>query len=110
MNLVNKFISYVKKVCKNDELCVMVVFVVIGFMLCYLFKDEINGFTLQGSPIVTAPLKLCSGIIPAGIDLGTLSVLPLVLLDIILYGCERAGLDNETKHLYSVDRLRKKRK
>jgi len=29
-------------------------------------------------------------------------------LDIILYGCERAGLDNETKHLYSVDRLRKK--
>ena len=51
MNLANKFISYVKKVCKNDELCVMVVFVVIGFMLCYLFKDEINGFTLQGSPI-----------------------------------------------------------
>ncbi len=29
-------------------------------------------------------------------------------LDIILYGCERAGLDNETKHLYSIDRLRKK--
>ena len=51
MNLINKFISYVKRVCKNDEICVMVVFVLLGFMLCYLFKDEISGFTLQGAPI-----------------------------------------------------------
>ena len=51
MNLINKFISYIKKVCKNDEICVMVVFVLLGFMLCYLFKDEISGFTLQGAPI-----------------------------------------------------------
>ena len=44
MNLINDFIKSIKKICNNNEMCVMVVFIVIGFMLCYLFKDQINGY------------------------------------------------------------------
>jgi len=44
MNLVNKGINYVKKMCDDDDICIMIVFVVIGFMLCYLFKNQISGY------------------------------------------------------------------
>ena len=44
MNLIDRGISYIKKLCDDDEVCVMIVFVLIGFMLCYLFKNRISGF------------------------------------------------------------------
>ena len=44
MDLVRKGINYVKKNCDDDEVCIMIVFVVIGFMLCYLFKNQISGY------------------------------------------------------------------
>ena len=44
MNLIDRLISSIKKLCSNDETCVMIVFIFVGFMLCYLFKDEIDGF------------------------------------------------------------------
>jgi len=44
MNLIDRGISYIKKLCDDDEICVMIVFVLIGFMLCYLFKNRISGF------------------------------------------------------------------
>jgi len=44
MDLVKKGINYVKKICDNDDVCIMIVFVVIGFMLCYLFKNQISGY------------------------------------------------------------------
>ena len=34
----------VKKICKNDDVCLMLVFIFIGIMLCYLFKDGISGY------------------------------------------------------------------
>ena len=51
MNLIDRFISYIKKVCNNNETCAMIIFVLVGFMLCFLFKDEISGFDLQGAPL-----------------------------------------------------------
>ena len=33
----------VKKYC-DDDVCLMIVFVIVGFSLCYLFKDRISGF------------------------------------------------------------------
>ena len=54
MNLIDNFIKFVKNTCSNDEVCVMIVFVLIGFMLCYLFKNKISGFinfASVGSPI-----------------------------------------------------------
>tara|TARA_Y100000817_G_scaffold311959_1_gene304984 strand:- start:1971 stop:2765 length:795 start_codon:yes stop_codon:yes gene_type:complete len=61
MNLINNFIKSIKRVCNNDEMCVMVVFIVIGFMLCYLFKDNISGYvnfaTLEDS-FPDSPIKL----------------------------------------------------
>ena len=44
MDLVRKGINYVKKKCNDDDVCIMIVFVVIGFMLCYLFKNQISGY------------------------------------------------------------------
>jgi len=48
MKLVDKGIKFVKDFCNDDETCVMIVFVVIGFMLCYLFKNQISGFANLG--------------------------------------------------------------
>jgi thiol-disulfide isomerase/thioredoxin len=44
MDLVDQGINYVKKICQDDEVCVMLVFVLVGFMLCYLFKNQISGY------------------------------------------------------------------
>jgi len=44
MKLVDEGIKFVKDLCDNDETCVMVVFVILGIMLCYLFKDQVSGF------------------------------------------------------------------
>jgi thiol-disulfide isomerase/thioredoxin len=44
MNLVKKGINYVKQMCDDDDVCIMIVFVVIGFMICYLFKNQISGY------------------------------------------------------------------
>ena len=43
MNILRDFFGLVKKNC-NDDVCLMIVFIVIGFLLCYLFKDRISGF------------------------------------------------------------------
>ena len=48
MKLVDKGMKFVKDFCNDDETCVMIVFVVIGFMLCYLFKNQISGFANLG--------------------------------------------------------------
>tara|TARA_A200000113_G_scaffold175670_1_gene160853 strand:+ start:51 stop:851 length:801 start_codon:yes stop_codon:yes gene_type:complete len=39
----------VKKYC-DDDVCLMIVFVIVGFSLCYLFKDRISGFANFASP------------------------------------------------------------
>ena len=49
MNLVKKGINYVKQMCEGDDVCIMIVFVVIGFMLCYLFKNQISGYMNFGT-------------------------------------------------------------
>jgi thiol-disulfide isomerase/thioredoxin len=45
MDFVDKGINYIKKLCQDDEVCVMLVFVLVGFMVCYLFKNQISGYT-----------------------------------------------------------------
>ena len=40
MSVLDDFIKMVKKQCDDDDVCIMVVFVLIGFMLCYLFKES----------------------------------------------------------------------
>ena len=49
MSLLNDVVSMVKKYC-DDDVCLMIVFVIIGFSLCYLFKDRISGYTNFGAP------------------------------------------------------------
>ena len=44
MSVLDDFIKMVKKQCDDDDVCIMVVFVLIGFMLCYLFKNQISGY------------------------------------------------------------------
>jgi thiol-disulfide isomerase/thioredoxin len=44
MKVFNDFFDMVNKYCKNDDVCLMLVFIFIGIMLCYLFKDRINGY------------------------------------------------------------------
>ena len=44
MNLLNKGINYIKQICNDDDICIMIVFVIVGFMLCYLFKNQISGY------------------------------------------------------------------
>ena len=67
MDLVDQGINYVKKMCQDDEVCVMLVFVLVGFMLCYLFKNQISGYTNfatfatvdhEFAPLVGAPSVL----------------------------------------------------
>tara|TARA_B100001115_G_C15820920_1_gene408126 strand:- start:493 stop:1314 length:822 start_codon:yes stop_codon:yes gene_type:complete len=43
MSVLKDIVNTVKKYC-DDDVCLMIVFVIIGFSLCYLFKDRISGF------------------------------------------------------------------
>ena len=43
MNVLKDLVNMVKKYC-DDDVCLMIVFVIVGFSLCYLFKDRISGF------------------------------------------------------------------
>ena len=43
MNPLKDLVNMVKKYC-DDDVCLMIVFVIVGFSLCYLFKDRISGF------------------------------------------------------------------
>jgi thiol-disulfide isomerase/thioredoxin len=44
MNPLKECFGLVNKLCKNDDVCLMIVFIFIGFMLCCLFKDNIAGY------------------------------------------------------------------
>lgn len=44
MNVLKDLVNMVKKYC-DDDVCLMIVFVIVGFSLCYLFKDRISGFS-----------------------------------------------------------------
>ena len=44
MGFPDNFIKWIKKECNNDETCVMIAFILIGLLLCFLFKDQISGF------------------------------------------------------------------
>ena len=43
MSVLNDIFNMVKKNC-NDDVCLMIVFIIVGFGLCYLFKDRVSGF------------------------------------------------------------------
>ena len=44
MGFSKDLLDSVKRVCNNDETCVLIVLVLVGFMLCFLFKDQISGY------------------------------------------------------------------
>lgn len=44
MDFVQRGINYMKKMCNDDDVCIMIVSVLVGFMLCYLFKNQISGY------------------------------------------------------------------
>ena len=44
MNPLKDFSDMVNKLCKNDDVCLMLVFIFIGVLLCCLFKDNIAGY------------------------------------------------------------------
>ena len=43
MSVLKDIVNMVKKYC-DDDVCLMIVFIIVGFSLCYLFKDRISGF------------------------------------------------------------------
>ena len=49
MSIFNDLLNKLKKNCDND-VCMIIVFIIIGFSLCYLFKDRISGFDNFPSP------------------------------------------------------------
>ena len=49
MSFINNLINKIKKYC-DDDVCMMIVFIIIGFLLCYLFKDRISGFANLAAP------------------------------------------------------------
>ena len=49
MSILNDIVNTVKKYC-DDDVCLMIVFVIVGFSLCYLFKDRISGFANFAAP------------------------------------------------------------
>ena len=54
MNPLKDCFDIVNKLCKNDDVCLMIVFIFIGIMLCCLFKDRIAGYAnieSIGSPL-----------------------------------------------------------
>ena len=59
MNPLKDCFDMVNKLCKNDDVCLMIVFIFIGIMLCCLFKDRIAGFSNldSGSPTILEEIK-----------------------------------------------------
>ena len=54
MNPLKDCFDMVNKLCKNDDVCLMIVFIFIGIMLCCLFRDRIAGYAnieSIGSPL-----------------------------------------------------------
>ena len=49
MSVLKDIVNMVKKYC-DDDVCLMIVFVILGFSLCYLFKDRISGFANFAAP------------------------------------------------------------
>ena len=49
MSVLKDIVNMVKKYC-DDDVCLMIVFVFVGFSLCYLFKDRISGFANLAAP------------------------------------------------------------
>lgn len=49
MSMLKDIVNMVKKYC-DDDVCLMIVFVIVGFSLCYLFKDRISGFANFAAP------------------------------------------------------------
>jgi len=49
MSVLKDIVNTIKKYC-DDDVCLMIVFVILGFSLCYLFKDRISGYTNFGAP------------------------------------------------------------
>lgn len=49
MDLINELLKTIKKYC-DEDICVMLVFIIIGFSLCYLFKGRISGFANLAAP------------------------------------------------------------
>lgn len=44
MNFLDKIFLSVNKFCGDDNACTMIIFVAIGFMLCYLFRNHFEGY------------------------------------------------------------------
>lgn len=44
MNFIDKVFLSVNKFCGDDNACTMIIFVAIGFMLCYLFRNHFEGY------------------------------------------------------------------
>ena len=53
MNPLKECFGLVNKLCKNDDVCMMIVFILIGVMLCCLFKDNIAGYANFDSGLPT---------------------------------------------------------
>ena len=77
MNLLKDCFAMVNKLCKNDDVCLMLFFIFIGVMLCYLFKDSVTGYinfasidgnsVMHSSDSVAPSLKAIKGDITEGI-------------------------------------------
>ena len=50
MSFPDNLIKWIKKECNNDETCVMIAFILIGVLLCFLFKDQVSGY-LNFAPV-----------------------------------------------------------
>ena len=44
MSILKDLVNTVKKYC-DDDVCLMILFILVGLGLCYLFKDQISGFS-----------------------------------------------------------------
>ena len=61
MKVLKDCFDMVNKLCKNDDVCLMIVFIFIGIMLCYLFGDRITGYANIGSIESPVDVKVESG-------------------------------------------------
>jgi len=44
MNYLDQVFQSVNKLCDDDNACTMIIFVLVGFMLCYLFSNKLDGY------------------------------------------------------------------